>query len=359
MSETGSIEKKPFGAMPNGFPVDEYILSSGDTLRIGVIAYGGIVTRIEVPDRDGKMGNVTLGFDRLEDYRAHNPYFGCITGRYANRIGQAKFSLDGNLYRLPANNGVNTLHGGPNALDKQVWRIREYDIPHGAGVELTHRSPDGAEGFPGNLAVTVVYSLRFGNEWRIDYRATTDKPTVVNLTNHAYFNLAGNGAGDILDHRLMLNADQFTPVDAASIPRGDIAGVGGTPFDFRNATRIGERIGEQHPQLLNGKGYDHNWVVKGGGAKVPVLAARLEDPKTGRVMEVLTNQPGIQFYAGNFLEGTPPGSGGRYRKHSGLCLETQHFPDSPNKIHFPSTVLRPGEVFSSTTIHRFSVAEAG
>jgi aldose 1-epimerase len=355
-STAGRIEKKPFGTMPNGMPIDEYLLMSGDTLRLGVIAYGGIVTRIEIPDRDGKMGNVTLGFDRLEDYRARSPYFGCITGRYANRIGGAHFTLDGTLYRLPANNGANTLHGGPNALDKQVWRAREIEIAGGAGLELTHRSPDGAEGFPGNLAVTVVYTVRFGNEWRIDYRATTDKPTVVNLTNHAYFNLAGNGAGTILDHRLMLNADQFTPVDAASIPRGDIAGVGGTPFDFRTATRIGDRIGELHPQLLNGSGYDHNWVVKGGGGKMPVLAARLEDPASGRAMEVLTNQPGIQFYAGNFLDGTPPGSGGTYRKHSGLCLETQHFPDSPNKPHFPSTVLRPGETFSSTTIHRFSAA---
>ena len=219
MPDAGRIEKKSFGTMPNGMPIDEYLLSSGDTLRLGVIAYGGVVTRIEVPDRAGKMGNVTLGFDRLEDYRARSPYFGCITGRYANRIGKAQFTLDGTLYRLPANNGANTLHGGPNALDKQVWRAREIEIADGAGLELTHRSPDGAEGFPGNLTVTVVYTVRFGNEWRIDYRAVTDKPTVVNLTNHAYFNLAGNGAGTILDHRLMLNADQFTPVDAASIPR--------------------------------------------------------------------------------------------------------------------------------------------
>ncbi|HEY7690097.1 MAG TPA: aldose epimerase family protein [Dongiaceae bacterium] len=355
-NSAGRIEKRPFGCMPDGTPVDEYLLTSGDRLRLAVVTYGGVVTRLEIPDRNGGMGNVTLGFERLDDYRSHSPYFGCITGRYANRIGGAKFTLDGVEYRLPANNGANTLHGGPNAIDKQIWQAREIEIPDGAGLELTHRSPDGANGFPGNLEIAVVYSLRFGREWRIDYRATTDKPTVVNLTHHAYFNLAGAGAGTILDHQLTLSAERFTPVDAASIPTGDIAGVAGTPFDFRSARRIGDRIGEDDPQLRNGSGYDHNWVVQGGGAKMPVLAARLADPASGRAMDVLTNQPGIQFYAGNFLEGTPTGAGGTYRKHSALCLETQHFPDSPNKASFPSTVLRPGETFSSTTIHQFSAA---
>jgi aldose 1-epimerase len=356
MPEAGRIEKKPFGKMPDGTAVDEYLLSAGKLL-IGVIPYGGIVTRIDVPDSQGRMGNITLGFERLEDYLTKSPYFGCITGRYANRIGGARFTLDGVEHRLPANNGPNTLHGGPKALDKQIWRVREVTVEAGVGLELTHRSPDGAEGFPGNLDVTVVYSVTSGNEWRIDYKATTDKPTVLNLTNHAYFNLAGNGTGSILDHRITLNADRFTAVDAASIPTGEIAEVGGTPFDFRKPVRIGERIRQPHPQLINGRGYDHNWIVNGGGGNSPVLAARLEDPASGRVMEVLTTEPGIQFYTGNYLDGTLAGSGGNlYRQSDGLCLETQHFPDSPNKPQFPSTVLRPGETFTSTTIHRFLVA---
>src|SRR5262245_34319143 len=353
---TARIEKKPFGKMPDGTILDEYLLSAGK-IRIGVIPYGGIVTRIEVPDRQGRMDNITLGFDRLEDYLTKSPYFGCITGRYANRIGGARFTLDGIEYRLPANNGANTLHGGLKAIDKQVWQVREMAMKEGIGLELTLRSPDGAEGFPGNLDVTVVYSVTSGNEWSIDYKATTDKPTVLNLTNHAYFHLAGNGAGSILDHRITLNAARFTMVDAASIPTGEIAEVVGTPFDFRKAIRIGERIRQSHPQIVNGRGYDHNWIVNGGGGKTLVLAARLEDPASGRVMEVLTTEPGIQFYTGNYLDGTLAGSGGRlYRQSDGLCLETQHFPDSPNKPQFPSTVLRPGETFASTTIHRFSVA---
>jgi aldose 1-epimerase len=357
MPETaGRIEKKPFGKMPDGTVIDEYLLSAGK-ICIGVVPYGGIVRRIEVPDNRGRMGNITLGFDRLEDYLTKSPYFGCITGRYANRIGGARFTLDGVEYRLPANNGPNTLHGGVNALDKQIWRVRQAAAENGVALELTHRSPDGAEGFPGNLDVTVVYSVTSSNEWRIDYKAATDKPTVLNLTNHAYFNLAGNGAGSILDHRIILNADRFTMVDSASIPTGEIAEVAGTPFDFRKATRIGERIRQPHPQLINGRGYDHNWIVTGAGGKAPVLAARLEDPASGRVMEVLTTEPGIQFYTGNYLDGTLAGSGGGlYRQSDGLCLETQHFPDSPNKPQFPSTVLRPGETFASTTIHRFSVA---
>jgi aldose 1-epimerase len=357
MPETaGRIEKKPFGKMPDGTVIDEYLLSAGE-IRIGVIPYGGIVTRIEMPDNRGRMGNITLGFDRLEDYLTKSPYFGCITGRYANRIGGARFTLDGVEYRLPANNGPNTLHGGLKGLDKQVWQVREMALKEGVALRLTYRSPDGAEGFPGNLDVTVVYSVTSGNEWRIEYKATSDKPTVLNLTNHAYFNLAGNGAGSILDHRIILNADRFTMVDSASIPTGEIADAAGTPFDFRTATRIGERIRQPHPQLINGHGYDHNWIVRDAGGKALILAARLEDPASGRVMEVLTTEPGIQFYTGNYLDGTLAGSGGGlYRQSEGLCLETQHFPDSPNKPQFPSTVLRPGETFASTTIHRFSVA---
>jgi aldose 1-epimerase len=350
-----TIEKQPFGKMPDGMPVDEYLLTNGNKMQVGIIPYGGIITRLSVPDREGNIANVVLGFDSMEDYLTKNPYFGTITGRYANRIGGAKFTLDGAQYKLAVNNGPNTLHGGVKGFDKQLWQAKEVKGSDGVGLELTHVSPDGDEGYPGTLTVTVLYTLTEANELRIDYTATTDKPTVVNLTSHSYFNLAGNGVGSILDHKLALNADRFTPVDETLIPTGQLVEVAGTPFDFREAQVIGDRIRQADPQLVYGRGYDHNWVINRTDDSALTLAARLEDAKSGRVMEILTTEPGIQFYAGNFLDGTLVGSsGGMYRQGDGLCLETQHFPDSPNKPDFPSTVLRPGETYKTTTVHRFS-----
>lgn len=350
----GTIEKRDFGKMPDGTPVFEYTLTNAKNMSVGVINYGGIITSIKVPDRDGKVDNVVLGFRNIDDYVSKNPYFGTITGRYANRIGNAKFTLDGTEYKLAVNNGPNSLHGGAKGFDKKIWAVKELPGEGKVGLELSYLSPDGEEGYPGNLAVTVNYTLTDDNEFRIDYTATTDKPTVVNLTSHSYFNLAGNGSGTVLDHKLQLNADKFTPVDATLIPTGKLQDVAGTPFDFREPQVIGDRIRQADEQLVYGRGYDHNWVLNRSDDSSLVLAAKLHDPATGRVMEIHTTEPGIQFYAGNFLDGTLVGSsGGMYRQGDGLCLETQHFPDSPNKPDFPSTVLKPGETYKTTTVHRF------
>ena len=343
--------------------VELYTLTNPSGMEVKIMTYGGAIQSILVPDRDGNMANVTLGFDNLDDYVATtNPNFGCITGRYANRIARGTFTLDGETYHLPLNNGENSLHGGTYGFDKRVWAAEEIQEGDNVGLRLTYTSPDGEEGYPGTLDVTVEYILTPANEIQMNYRAelTDDKPTVVNLTNHAYFNLAGEGTGDINGHVLMIDADNYTPVDATLIPTGEIAPVEGTPMDFRTPTAIGERARDASFEQLSpaiGRGYDHNWVLNrelDDGQMF--LAARVVEPESGRTLEVLTQEPGIQFYAGNFLDGTLIGTSGRtYRQGDGFALETQHFPDSPNQDNFPTTVLNPGEVYETSTIYRFDV----
>jgi aldose 1-epimerase len=354
---TVQVKKQAFGKMADGQAIDLYTLTNKNGMEASIINYGGALVTLKTPDRNGKLDDVVLGFDTLDGYLKTNPYFGALIGRYGNRIGKASFTLEGVLYKLPANDGPNTLHGGLKGFDKVVWQARDVSDAQSPRLELTYLSKDGEEGFPGNLSVTVVYSLTANNELRIDYTATTDKATVVNLTNHSYFNLAGQGQGDILGHELTLNADRFTPVDKVLIPTGELRSVEGTPFDFRKPVAIGARINQDDEQLKFGRGYDHNFVLNSGGGSLS-LAARVHEPKTGRVMEVLTTEPGIQFYSGNFLDGTAIGKGGKpYPLRSGFCLETQHFPDSPNKPKFPSTVLKPGEKYQTTTIYRFSAVK--
>jgi len=347
------IEKQSFGMTSNGERVELYTLTNVNGLEARIMTYGGIVVSLKIPDRNGNLGDVVLGYDALDAYLKNNPYFGAIIGRYGNRIGKATFSLNRKSYALSKNNGENMLHGGNKGFDKVVWKAREANTRNGVGLSLTYLSKDGEEGFPGNLAVTVVYTLTNTNALRIDYSATTDKTTVINLTHHSYFNLAGEG--DILKHELMINAGRFTPVDSGLIPTGELRLVKGTPMDFTESTAIGARIDQQDEQLRFGKGYDHNWVLnKSPGALA--LAARVYEPGSGRVMEIRSTEPGIQFYSGNFLDGSITGKGGRvYKLRNGFCLEPQHFPDSPNKPAFPSTVLRPGERYKTTTIFKFSI----
>jgi aldose 1-epimerase len=350
------ISKKAFGKMPDGRTIDLYTLTNNHGMRVAITNYGGIVVSIVAPDRNGKPGDVVLGFDNLEGYLAKEPYFGALIGRYVNRIGNARFKLDGVEYKLPANDGPNSLHGGLQGFDKRVWAAREVPGEHPA-LELTYLSKDGEEGYPGNLSVKVVYSLTDDNSLRIDYSATTDKDLVLNLTNHSYFNLAGEGNGDILKHQIMINADRFTPIDGTLIPTGELRKVAGTPFDFRKPAAIGARIDADDEQIKFGKGYDHNFVLNRSGAGLG-LAARVTDPGSGRALEVLTTQPGLQFYTGNFLDGSIHGKGGRaYGRRSAFCLETQHFPDSPNKPSFPSTVLKPGQTYRESTVFRFSTSK--
>jgi aldose 1-epimerase len=351
-----TIESEPFGTMPDGTEVDIYTLTNSLGMEVTVLTYGGILQSIKVPDRRGRFENVTLGFDNLEDYVERNdPYFGAIIGRYGNRIGGASFTLDGVTYELPANNGPNTLHGGLVGFDKRVWTVTDtFADGDSVGLDLSYTSPDGEEGFPGTVDTTVTYTLTNENEIVMQYVATTDAPTVVNLTNHAYWNLAGEGSGSINGHELMLNASHYTPVDATLIPTGAIDPVAGTPFDFTEPTEIGLRIRDDNEQLHFGLGYDHNWVLDREGDGLE-LAAKLSDRASGRTLSIHTTEPGIQFYSGNFLDGTLIGTSGRtYRQGDGLALETQHYPDSPNKPNFPSTVLRPGEVYDTTTIYAFS-----
>jgi aldose 1-epimerase len=349
------IEKESFGRT-GGEAVDLYTLTNSHCMEVKIITYGGIVQSLSVPDRDGDVTNVALGFDNLQDYVENNsPYFGAIIGRYANRIAGGEFTLDGVTYELPQNNGPNTLHGGLEGFDKKIWDASDFSKGDTVGLVLTYTSPDGEEGFPGTLDVEVTYTLTEHNELRMDYHAITDEPTVVNLTNHSYFNLRGEGTGTIYDHELELNANRYTPVDETLIPTGKLASVAGTPFDFRNPRAIGARIRDDHEQIVIGQGYDHNFVLDRNGAGLK-LAARAEDPDSGRVLEILTTEPGVQFYSGNFLDGTLVGTSGHvYRQSDGFALETQHFPDSPNQPKFPSTVLRPGEEFDSTTVFRFPV----
>ncbi len=348
---------RSYGKLADGRTVEEYTLANAAGMEVKLITFGGILTWIQVPDRHGRMANVALGFDSLAQYEAGHPYFGAITGRYANRIAGGKFTLDGIDYQLCQNDGNSALHGGAIGFDKRIWSAREVEASGAAAVELSYHSPDGEEGYPGNLDITVTYNLSESNALRIDYAASTDVPTVLNLTNHSYFNLLGEGEGTIYDHMLTLNADHYTPTNSDQIPTGEIAAVAGTPFDFRQAKAIGPGQRSAHPQILMAKGYDHNFVLNRAGlSEVELgLAARLYEARSGRVMEVWTTEPGIQFYAGNVLDTTLVGSSGRlYRQSDGLALETQHFPDSPNQPHFPSTLLRPGERFQSATVYQFS-----
>lgn len=343
-----------FGKTAEGAAIDVFTLRNTAGVEVRAITYGGIITSLKVPDRTGAMGDIVLGFDSIDGYLKAHPFFGAIIGRYGNRIGQGRFTLDGKAYPLATNNGPNHLHGGVQGFDKRVWQGQP--MPGRMGVAFSRTSPDGEEGYPGTLAVRVSYELTDRNELIVEYHATTDAPTPVNLTQHSYFNLAGDGAGDILQHRLTIDADRYTPVDATLIPTGELAAVKGTPFDFTTATAIGARIGASHPQLKNGQGYDHNWVLNRTSNEL-ILAARVVEPTSGRTLEVSTTEPGLQFYAGNFLDGTLTGKGGHVYKHrNGFCLETQHFPDSPNKPSFPSTILKPGQEYSSRTVFTFGVS---
>ncbi len=344
------VEKSFFGLMPEGDSVMLYTLSNEKDITVSITNYGGIITGIHTPDKNGKTTNITLGFDNLEQYLAGHPYFGALVGRYGNRIAGAQFALDGETYTLAVNNGNNALHGGLVGFDKKLWGAEVIGCDERSVLKLTYMSPDGEEGYPGNLNVTVIYELLM-DQLFITYEAETDKATVLNLTNHTYFNLAGEGS--ITDHILYINASKFTPVNEELIPTGELTNVEGTPFDFRKPKVIGERFDELEGEPL---GYDHNFVLDGPAGEKK-LAAKVMDPKTGRFVEVSTTEPGVQFYTGNFLDGTLSSGKTTFDQHSGFCLETQHFPDSPNQPDFPGTVLRPGEVFVSQTIFRFGVEE--
>ncbi|HEX4535488.1 MAG TPA: aldose epimerase family protein [Candidatus Acidoferrum sp.] len=350
-SPTPGVKTSVFGKTKDGREAHLYTLSNKSGMQVIISDFGGTVVSIKVPDRNGKIGDVVLGYDTLSGYQEGTASFGATVGRYANRIGGAKFSLDGKEYKLEKNNGENHLHGGFN---KVLWDAQPGTGKAGASLKIHYLSKDGEENFPGNLSVTVVFTLTDANELKIEYTATTDKKTVLNLTNHSYFNLKESGT--ILDHQLTLKASRFTPVDAGMIPTGELRPVSGTPFDFGTATAIGARIEQDDAQLKLGHGYDHNWVLDAGMKAEPSLAAVLYEPTTGRVVEAWTTEPGIQVYTGNFLGGTPPGKGGKiYEPRFAVCLETQHFPDSPNHPDFPTTTLAPGKEFHSTTIYKFSV----
>jgi aldose 1-epimerase len=347
------VTRQDFGKTATGESVDIFTLTNASGMKARIANYGGIIVSIETPDRDGKFGDVLHGFDSLAGYLGDHPHFGTLIGRYGNRIGRAKFTLDGQTYNLAVNNGENHLHGGLQGFGRKLWKARVRDEAPEASIELKYTSKDGEENYPGNLDVTVVYTLTAANALEIHYTATTDKKTVVNLTNHAYFNLSGSG--DILGHEVTINASKFTPVDKGLIPTGELKPVAGTPFDFTKSTAIGARINDpKDQQIAFGGGYDHNWVLD-RTAEGMFLAARVFDPKSGRVMEVSTMEPGLQFYTGNFLNGTIQGKGGvTYAKRSAFCMETQHFPDSPNKPQFPSVVLEPGKTYHTATAYRFS-----
>ncbi|NGO40362.1 galactose mutarotase [Limisphaera ngatamarikiensis] len=353
-SARASITRAPFGVTRDGQPVEVFTLRNANGVEARIINYGGTVLSLKVPDRNGQFGDVVLGFDTLAEYEQKSPYFGCLIGRYGNRIAGGRFTLNGVTYQLATNDGPNHLHGGIKGFDKRVWKVERAEVtPQGPQLVLSYLSPDGEEGYPGNLHVTATYTLTKDNGLRLDYRATTDKDTIVNLTQHSYFNLAGHG--DILGHVVYLNADRFTPVDATLIPTGELRPVEGTPFDFRKPTAIGARIQQDDEQLRYGRGYDHNWVINKKPGEL-ALHARVVEPTTGRVLEVLSTEPGLQFYSGNFLDGTLKGKYGQvYAHRSGFCMEPQHFPDSPNKPHFPSVVLKPGQEYRNTIIYRFSV----
>ncbi len=347
------IESAPFGVTRSGHAVHRHTLSNAAGTRFSFLDFGGVITAIEAPDRDGRRANVVLACRTLAEYEARSPYFGALIGRYANRLARGTFILDGETYTVPLNNGPNALHGGPGGFNARLWAFAGHD-DH---ATLSLESPDGENGFPGTLRVTVAYSLSEDDRVRIEYRAETDAPTVLNLTNHAYFNLAGEGKGSIAGHLLRADAAHYTPIDDDLIPTGEVASVAGTPLDFRETASIGARLRSGHGQMVRARGYDHNLVLRGGASDTLRFAALVQDPASGRVLDCHTTEPGLQFYTGNFLDGTITGpSGATYRQGDGFTLETQHFPDSPNHPHFPSTILRPGEVFSSATEFRFGVA---
>lgn len=361
---SGSVEAKSnmkvqsFGKNAEGQAVSLYTLTNQAGAEASILDYGGILVSLKMPDRTGKLADVVLGFDNIDGYLQDKSYLGALVGRYGNRIAQGKFSLGGVTYTLAKNNGVNSLHGGDVGFNRKMWAARDVSGSGDPSLELKYVSKAGEEGYPGTLSVTVVYTLTADNALKIDYSATTDAETVVNMTNHAYFNLAGQGEGDILQHEVMIHADRYTPVNDALIPTGELASVKGTPFDFQTATSIGARINQDNQQLKYGHGYDHNWILSGqeGKSAEPSLAAEAYEPKSGRVLQVLTTEPGVQFYTGNFLDGTAHGKGGKvYNQRYAFCLETQHFPDSPNHPNFPSTVLKPGQQYHTTTLYKFSV----
>lgn len=347
-----SITQAPFGTLPDGRNATLYTLTNPNGIVVKVSDFGGLITSIQVPDRDGNLADIALGYDTLAPYTADSPYFGALIGRYGNRIAEGKFELDGKQYQLSVNNGGNHLHGGKSGFDRKLWRAVPFQEGDSVGITLMHRSPDGDEGYPGNLDVTVVYELTADNEFVMAFDAVTDQATPINLTQHAYFNLAGKGT--ILGHQLQINAEHFTPVSEKLIPTGELVEVQGTAFDFRTPRAIGERIEQDDDQLRFGQGYDHNFVLKRPPGRGDFLAARVVEPVSGRVLELYTEEPGVQFYSGNFLDGSNVGRQ-TYAFRSGLCLEPQHFPNSPNTPNFPSTILRPGEEYATVSRYKFSV----
>jgi aldose 1-epimerase len=349
------ITKEPFGKTLDGKKVDIYTLKNTNGVEARICNYGGILVSFKCPDKDGHIGDIVLGYDNLHEYLTNSPYFGAMIGRYGNRIARGQFTLDDKTYHLVTNNGVNALHGGTKGFDKQVWKAKVISSEDGPALELTYTSKDGEEGYPGTLKVKAVYTLLSDNGLRLEYTATTDKDTVLNLTQHSYFNLAGKG--DVLNHKVFIDADKFTPVDETLIPTGELRSVEGTPFDFRKPTAIGARIGNDDQQLKFGNGYDHNFVLKHKMGDLDVIA-RVSEPTTGRVLEVISTEPGLQFYTGNFLDGSNVGKGGEvYNFRNAFCMEPQHFPNSPNQPDFPSTCLRPGQVYHNTIIFRVSTTK--
>ncbi|HUL72370.1 MAG TPA: aldose epimerase family protein [Vicinamibacterales bacterium] len=354
-ADQGRMTMAPFARTPDDQAVELITLRNQAGIEVRLMTYGATIVSLKAPDKNGQIDDVVLGFDDFPPYLDKSPYFGSVVGRYGNRIAKGKFTLDGQTYTLATNNGPNHLHGGVKGFDKKIWKAEPFQDKNGPGVKFSYTSLDGEEGYPGTLKAEVTYTLTDASQLIVDYHATTDKATVVNLTQHTYWNLAGTKAADILGHQLMLNADRYTPVDDTLIPTGELAPVEGTPFDFRTPTAIGARINQDNPQLKFGKGYDHNFVLTRQGDGLS-LAARVVEPTTGRTLEISTTEPGIQFYSGNFLDGTITGKGGRvYPQRSGFCLETQHFPDSPNQPKFPSTVLRPGQEYKTQTVFSFGV----
>ena len=350
------ITQAPFGTLPDGAQVSEFTLANSRGMVVKILDFGGIIREIQAPDRDGCFADVVLGFDTIAPYLKDSPYFGALIGRYGNRIGKGRYTLDGKVFQLTVNDGENHLHGGVRGFDKALWTA----AIEGDALVLRYRSPDGEQGYPGNLDATVTYSLSEDNEILVRFHAVTDKPTPVNLTQHSYFNLRGAGPeqGDILQHEIRIDADRFVPIDAGSIPLGPLVPVTGTPFDFRQPRPIGERIGQPDKQLRHGSGYDHCWVLNAGAVEEGEQrrAVRVRDPESGRVLELITDEPGVQFYSGNFLDGSLMGKGGRpYACRSGFCIEPQHLPDSPNQPAYPETVLRPGEIYATESRFKFSV----
>ena len=348
-----SITNAPFGQLPDGRAATLHTLTNRNGLIVKVTDFGGVITEMHTPDRHGRLADIVLGFDSVEPYVDQSPYFGALIGRYGNRIRGGRFEIDGKAYQLPVNNGKNHLHGGAYGFHKVVWKATPFQQGDSVGLTLTHRSPDGEQGYPGTLDVTVVYELTDNDEFIMSFHAVTDRATPINLTQHSYFNLAGEG--DILGHELLIAADGFTPIDENSIPLGAITPVAGTPFDFRQLRPVGQYIDQLDEQLKNGGGYDHNFVLNQPAPRESMRAARLRDPVSGRVLELFTEEPGVQFYSGNFLDGSLRGKGRSYPYRGGLCLEPQHFPDSPNQPSFPNTILRPGQEYATVSTYKFSV----